>query len=274
MALTFEELAKRVARCIGIYETNRGGNDPKPRQSELDTVAGVHASMATIEQATMPYAVGALIKNETLRKQVIPELTLTELAAADECCKAVVKLLALVDSAVASGTTPSAFIKANGPAIADSSLGENDVETMFAAVALKKTLAKLRAAVAKKTMTLAKAIASIPAADRLGLGTPSLSSYIKTAKNWGESRAGWQRKAVNGMPNAIGARITTVSESASGTALAIPTTLARLKKVFGKTQIPATKAGLKPFIVKAAQLNNPNQAGYGTKVWGNYDRLY
>ena len=33
---------------------------PAPRESALDTVAGVHASMATIEQATMPYAITAL----------------------------------------------------------------------------------------------------------------------------------------------------------------------------------------------------------------------
>jgi hypothetical protein len=45
-----------AGRCIGIWETNRGGDAPNPRDSSLDTVAGVTASMATIGQATMPDA--------------------------------------------------------------------------------------------------------------------------------------------------------------------------------------------------------------------------
>ena len=59
LSVSPSDLITRIARCIGIYETNRGGDEPAPKESALDTVSGVHASMATIEQATMPYAVDA-----------------------------------------------------------------------------------------------------------------------------------------------------------------------------------------------------------------------
>ena len=51
-----------------MWETNRGGDAPNPQESSLDTVAGVKASMATIEQATMPYALDALRRHVSLRK--------------------------------------------------------------------------------------------------------------------------------------------------------------------------------------------------------------
>jgi hypothetical protein len=66
------ELTSRIARCIGIRETNRGKNDPAPKESSLDTVSGVRASMATIEQATMPYAIDAIRTHTKLRGLVDP----------------------------------------------------------------------------------------------------------------------------------------------------------------------------------------------------------
>src|SRR5438309_1890186 len=45
-----DELAAQIANSIGVWETNRGKNVPVPKESKLETVAGVHASMATIEQ--------------------------------------------------------------------------------------------------------------------------------------------------------------------------------------------------------------------------------
>src|ERR1041384_883256 len=41
---TAEELTSRISNCIGIWETNRGGDAPNPQESSLDTVAGVKAS--------------------------------------------------------------------------------------------------------------------------------------------------------------------------------------------------------------------------------------
>ena len=71
-----------------------------PKESSLDTVAGVHASMATIEQATMPYAISAFLRWPVLRNEARPILSVTEISAANDCSKAVAALLERVDEAV------------------------------------------------------------------------------------------------------------------------------------------------------------------------------
>ncbi len=274
MALSRDELTRRIVRCIGIWETNRGGDDPEPKESALDTVAGIHASMATIEQATMPYAVGAILDHAALRSLATPALTVAELNDAKARCAAVVSLLQSVSAAAAAGTTPAAFIAAKAALISSTGLSHDDVTTMFKAVKLKKTVDALNTKVTNGSLTVQQAIATIAAAERLGLGPPSLSSYIKKPRNWGENRAGWQRKAVNAMAGSIGARIKTVCESSLGTALAFPVNKARLIARLAGATIPGTKAALKPIVKAVAQKNNPNEANYGTNVWENYDRLF
>src|SRR6476620_11187405 len=88
-----ETLTERIANCVGVWETNRGGDAPNPTESSLDTVAGVKASMATVEQATMPYALDALRKYESLRKLASPELTKKEVNDAIDRVNAVKTLL-------------------------------------------------------------------------------------------------------------------------------------------------------------------------------------
>lgn len=295
-AVSADELTSRIARCIGIWETNRGKDDPAPRESALDTVAGVHASMATIEQATMPYAITALKTHSELRDKASPPLTMKELNDAEARCTAVVTLLASVASASAQAQKPDDFIKANAAAILATGLSDSDVKTMFGAVTLKSTLdtahtdveaagttAKAEAAKEKKTpkeqatksknakdKAMKDAIGAIPAADRLGLGESSLKAYINKPKNWGENRAGWQRKAVAAMPGSVGTRIEAVAVSESGTALAIPTIKSRVDTELAKKPVPSTEE-----IVKVvAQKNNPNETGYGKHVWETYERLY
>jgi hypothetical protein len=198
-----DELTRRIARCIGIWETNRGGDQPAPRESALDTVAGVAASMATIEQATMSYAITALRGNAALRALADPPLTMAELNAANARAVAVTTLLGLVNTAAAAGTTPDDFIAANAAAITATGLPEADVRTMFRAVTLRGTLdaaltamntaqedavaaaaaagqtpAQQRAAgTAARNQARTDAIAAIPQADRLGLGVGSLSVH-------------------------------------------------------------------------------------------------
>lgn len=291
-----DELTTRIARCIGIWETNRGKDNPAPKESSLDTVAGVHASLATIEQATLPYIIAALKRHEELRNKAEPPLTLSQLDEAEARCKAVVSLLASVDRASEGGTSPDDFIENNNAAIVASGLSNDDVRTMFSAVTLKGTLATVRtgaeaagtaakdeAAKAHKTSNQQKAaenaatqkafkegIEAIPAADRLGLGVGSLKSYAKKPKNWGENRAGWQRKAVASMPNNIGDRIEAVAVSEKGTALAIPVMRARVDTELSKDPVPS----LENIVKRVAQRNNPGEASYGTHVWETYDRLY
>lgn len=290
------ELTTRIARCIGIWETNRGKDNPAPKESSLDTVAGVHASMATIEQATMPYAITALKKHKELRNKAVPPLTMKELNAVEARCKAVVTLLKSVDRASSKGDTPDDFIKNNTAPILATGLSNDDIKQMFKAVSLKSTLdkartdaetegkaAKLEAAKNKKNTkqqaaaertskqkSLKKSIKAIPAADRLGLGEGSLKAYARKPHSWGENRAGWQRKAVSLMPDNVGSRIEKVATSDNGTALATPVIKDRVDTQLAKTPVPS----LEEIVKTVAQRNNPGEKGYGEHVWKIYKRLY
>ena len=122
-----------------MWETNRGGDAPNPTESKLDTVAGVKASMATIEQATEPYALDALRRNAALRKKAQPELTVKEISDAITRVQAVVTLLDAVKAASDAGTTPDDFIKAQQGTITPTGLSDDNVRTMFSAVTLKQT---------------------------------------------------------------------------------------------------------------------------------------
>lgn len=271
-----DELTTRLARCIGIWETNRGKDEPAPKESSLDTVAGLHASMATIEQATMPYAITALKGHQSLRDKATPPLTMAELNTAEARCTAVVTLLSAVATASAAGTTPDDYIKDNSAAITATGLSNDDVKTMFSAVTLKSTIDAAHTRVeaeqtdaAKKTKLDAETTA-IPEADRLGLGAGSVKAYIRNPKNWGENRAAWQRKAVDAMPDDVGTRIEQVSVSDNGAALATPVIKSRVNVQLAKTPVPSEE----DIVKTVAQQNNPNETDYGKHVWETYDRLY
>jgi hypothetical protein len=290
--LSAEELTTRIVRCIGVWETNRGGDQPAPRESALDTVAGVHASMATVEQATMPYAITVLRRHKSLRDQAQPPLTLKELNAADARVAEVPKLLAAVAAATAG---PEAFIAAHGAAIAATGLADDDVRTMFRAEALRETLAAARTArdaagraaaaqavaanrkakeqaeaKAAEKRSVVASIAAIPEADRLGLSAGSLTAYLNRASIWGENRAGWQLRAVQAMPGDVAARIEAVATSDRGQALTTPAVRGRVDTELSQDPKPGTEQ-----VVRAvAQRNNPNETDYGRHVWVTYQRLY
>jgi len=291
-----DELTARIGRCIGIWETNRGKDNPDPKESILDTVAGVHASMATIEQATMPYAITALKKHKSLRDKATPPLTMAELNNAEARCNAVSILLKSVTQSSKKGETPDDFIKDKTSAVTATGLSNDDVKTMFSAVELRTTLdtaltdantagktakeetqkakksAKQQSAAEKaaKQKSVNDSIDAIPAEKRLGIGKSSLRAYINKPKNWGENRAGWQRKAVSLMPNNLGNRIESVAVSDNGTALAIPVVGSRVTAELAKTPVPS----LENIVKTVAQKNNPGEANYGIHVWETYHRLY
>src|SRR4051794_14736398 len=135
-----ETLTERIANCVGIWETNRGGDAPNPTESSLDTVAGVKASMATVEQATMPYALDAFKRNASLRKLAQPELTVKEIDDAIARSTAVKTLLDAVKTAADAGTSADDFIKAQQAQTTPTGLSDADVKTMFSAVDLKNTI--------------------------------------------------------------------------------------------------------------------------------------
>ena len=244
----------------------------------------------------MQYAITALKGHKELRDKASPPLTLKELNDAETRCTAVVTLLSSVGNASAKGEKPDDYIKNNAATIAATGLSNDDVKTMFSAVTLKSTLnaarttaeaegkaARDQAAKEKKTSkqqaadeeeakqkAVKKAIDAIPTTDRLGLGEGSLKAYTNKPANWGENRAGWQRKAVGLMAGKVGERIEAVAVSDKGTALATPVIKSRVDAEFAKKPVPSEEE-----IVRAvAEKNNPGEANYGQHVWETYDRLY
>lgn len=266
---TAEELTSRISNCIGVWETNRGGDAPNPRESALDTVAGVKASMATIEQATMPYALDALRRHVSLRNLAEPPLTREEIDAAILRVQAVPTLLTAINTAANAGTTPDDFIRDQQARITPTGLTDENVRTMFSAVELKQTIDAKHGELSK-TKTPRQAAEEIPEGDRLGLGVGSLSSYIRTPRNWGENRAAWQRVAVNLMSGNVGTRVNAVATSSGGTALAGPVVRARVDAQLAQTPQPTEQQ----LVERVAQANNPNETNYGANVWATYQRLY
>jgi hypothetical protein len=263
-------LTTRLAQAIGVWETNRGGNAPNPTESRLDTVAGVRASMATIEQATMPYALDALRRSPALRGRANPPLTPAEIRAARERTDAVATLLRRVDAAARAGTTPDRFIETNGERIAATGLSDENVRTMFAATGLRATIGAANARVRAGQSTAAAEARAIPEGDRVGLGTASLRTYIARPATWGENRAAWQRLAVQQMPNEVARRIEEVSEADGGTALAMPVIRGRVDAQLTRTPPPTEEA----LVRTVGEQNNPREAGYGANVWATYRRLF
>ncbi len=264
------ELTTRIARCIGIWETNRGKDNPTPKESSLDTVCGVRASMASIEQATMPYAVDALKRFTDLRAKANPPLTQKEINDAEACCGAVKNLLDLVGKAVANGIPPSQFVEQRSAEIARTNLSEDDVAIMFRAVALRQRIDAAHTVVKASPDRLDAQIAGIAAAERLGLGNASLRTYIKRPEFWGENRAAWQRKAVNAMAGDVGARIRMIAESDNGTAFAMPVIASRIEKELQKNPAPS----LERLVIAVGKQNNPGEPSYGENIWATYKRLF
>jgi hypothetical protein len=268
---TAEVLTDRIANCIGVWETNRGGDAPNPTESALDTVAGVKASMATIEQATMPYALDALKRNASLRKLASPELTKEEINDAIARVTAVKTLLAAVKTAADAGTSADDFIKAQQGTITPTGLSDENVKTMFSAVDLKNTIDTKHGELGGKDKKTAKqAAGEIPEADRMGLGTGSLTSYIRDPKKWGENRAAWQRLAVQQMPGDVAGRINAVATSSGGTALAGPVIRARVDAELAKDPKPTEEQ----VVTRVGARNNAGETGYGGNIWATYKRLY
>src|SRR5205085_5778660 len=113
-------------------------------------------------------------------------------------------------------------------------------------------------------------LAAIAEADRLGLGEDSLHTYLTRPDTWGDNRAGWQRKAVQAMPDNVGGRIEAVAVSDHGTALAIPVIRSRVDAELAKVPAPT----IEDTVRTVAQRNNPHETDYGTHVWQTYQRLY
>lgn len=272
---TAEELTARIVRCIGVWETARGRDEPRPRESDLRTVAGVRASMKSIVQTTMPNAMTTLRAHPELWPKASPPLTQPEINAAEARCRAVTSLLDAVATAAGADTKSEDFIKAQSAAISATGLSNDDVKTMFSAVELKSTVDAARQRVSEESGNAAREkkikeeAAAIPADKRMGLPTWSLTSYIRS-EIWAEHKAAWQRKAVAAMANDVGKRIEDVVVFEHAVPFATIQKRPLVDTELAKTPVPSEEN-----IVKTvAQKNNPREVGYANGVWATYQRLY
>jgi hypothetical protein len=218
----------------------------------------------------MPYALDAFRNYAWLRNRANPPLTRAEIAAAVERVRAVESLLGAVDAAVRAGTAQEDFVEAERALIDTTGLGEDHVRTMFAAVGLRARVREGHARVQAGQSTLDEEARAIPEEDRLGIGVGSLTSYIRTPRNWGENRAAWQRLAVQLMPNDVARRIEEVSEAGGGTALAVPVIRGRVEAVLRRTPAPTEE----DVVRTVGAMNNPREEGYGDNIWATYRRLF
>ncbi len=263
-------LTNRLAQSIGVWETNRGGDEPNPTESRLRTVSGIRASMATIEQATMPYAIDALRQHAALRARAEPPLTMAELNAAAGRTNAVRTLMDQVQAAANAGTAADDWIDANDAVIAPTGLDAAHVRTMFEAVDLRATIGAAHTRVAAGNSTAAAEAAAVPAEDRLGLNEASLRTYIRNTRTWGENRAAWQRLAVQRMADDVGQRIEAVAVADDGTALAAPVIHGRVDAQLAQDPQPTEEQ----LVRTVGGMNNPGEANYGANVWATYQRLF
>jgi hypothetical protein len=284
------ELTRRIAQAVGVWETNRGGTVPRPRESGLQTVPGIPASMATIEQATMPYLVNALRQHAELRDLATPPLTPQEITAAQQRINAVNALLDSVGAAAGAGTTPEAFLQANAAQITAAGMTEDSVRAMFRAAGLRATVTaahgRVEQAVAAATAanpairpdqinairqrSAGQEAAAIPEDSRLGIGAGSLATYIARPNTWGENRAAWERLAVQRMPNDVGTRIESVAHGQQGTAVAASVIRGRVDAQLARTPPPTEEQ----LVMAVATQNNPGEPNYGANVWHTYQRLF
>ena len=280
-------LSRDIVKAIGVYETNRGGDVPIVRESELSTVAGIKASMAAVIQTTMVTGLTALRNSLTLRASTSNEpyhqypLYASDIRVADERVTAVNNILVAVDAAASGGVLPDAFIPLFGAQIPGAGLTADNVRTMFAAVSLRQKIFAAADRVARNATTIRQEIDAIPVNERLGLPDDSLSGYIKNKKIWGEHQAAWQRLAVRNLPNNLGLRIEAAITAGSGYSMAYDIYLNRTAQVFARAgcglpgRICPESAGLQErnVVVQVAQTNNPDETGYGEKVLAIYCRI-
>lgn len=212
-----EVITQQLLEAIRVRE-----NRPNQlTESELTTVAGIPASMATFEQATIGYTLDALRDYSAFRGFGTgdPNDTLTawplymsDINQGYQRVNATRDLLTAVNNAVAAGLyTPEEFIGHNTSLFVSTGLSVEDVRTMYRAVPLRAQVADAHARVVAASsnenvqVQLAdQEVAQIPVADRLGIRAVDLRRYIVEGNIWAENNRAWERKAVRTLPNNLG----------------------------------------------------------------------
>jgi hypothetical protein len=282
-----------LVRAIGVYETNRASDllIVKPRQSDLRTVAGVRANLATYEQATIPYVIDALLGDPALRRNTDADDPLrhepiepAELRRARARVQNVDKLVDAVYAAykanpVTSGAPVETFIAANAGLIASTGLSQANVRTMFASAELRATVFAAIDRIEARTSTIQAELAKIPVDKRLGLPDGSLRGYLKRKTNWGEHKAAWKRLAVQRFPDSLGQRIEAFGNPDDPLALASSVVLKRVLSALNGVRCASSTALCdqlteREIIIKVATRNNPKEKGYAQGVLKIYCKFF
>lgn len=258
-----ERLSRGIALAIGIHETNPGGDAPNVRESELDTVAGVPASMATWEQLTMPRAITEFTRHAELRQLASPPIERSELSKANKAVNAVQDLL--TGAAKWKGTAAE-FATANEKEIARTGL---TAERYLAVAELKREVARARADRKKEGLSFKEAAESIPEDKRLGIGVSDLAHYIKVEADWTENVYALMRLAIETKHPELDRRIEEVAEAGDGSTVLDVWVSAAVAKQLAKSPKQSDEA----IAEKVAQMNNKNSKGYGAKVLKEFKKL-
>jgi hypothetical protein len=288
------EIGANLIDAIGVVETNPNGLIPIPRESDLQTVVGIPASLATVHQTIVANALTAFRNSEALRNNVDQNrafqairLSRKEIRTADDRVDALERLLSTVDKSTPALTAEQVnqFIAAHSKLTVAAGVSFDNVRTMFAAASLKRTIDAAHARVKSKLRTPAERaaldaeVALIPPANRVGLTEGTLRNYIRTPGNWGETAAAWARLAVRNLPNNLGKRIEAFETANDGYSIASVNITKWLNETYvaaGCTQ-PGAQCGSRlterDVVLRVADRQNDG-SGYKEKLLAVYCRLY
>ena len=194
--------------------------------------------MATVEQATMPYALDAL-RNASLRKLAQPELTRRRSTTRSPARPRSRRCSTRSRRPPTRARPPTTSSRPSRRTITPTGLSDATSRRCSAPSSSRRRSTPSTASSAARTRRPpSRPPERSPRRTGSGSAPGSLTSYIRDPKKWGENRAAWQRKAVQAMPGDVGARINTVSTSSGGTALAGPVIRARVDAELAKKPKP------------------------------------
>ena len=267
---------QKISRSIAIWETNRGGNTPLARQSSLDTVCGVKASVRSVGQYILIAIASNARRFTSLRSLANPNVTGREILNAEAQIRSLNTLLRNVNTAFDNRINVSNFITSNQQRIASLSLTRAHINLMFAGARLERIIRGYSDQVDRSSRARTRATArefaqQIREEHRLGMGVGSLTSYIRNPRNWGENRAAWHRLMLSLQPNRIGQRLEEIGEHNNGLSLLEADVQHQMQRI-QSTNPSITTENL---VKSIARNHNPNAgAAYSNGVWSTYSRLY
>lgn len=254
-------------------------------ESELDTVAGIPASMATVEQATIGYVLDAVRDHSNLRSYgdpTNPALQLpiyqTDIDRGYAKIQATRDLLDAVAAAARAGElNVEEFIGHNINLFLAVGLPVEDVRTMYRAVPLRDRVLAAAARVDSGASTADQEVAQIAVDDRLGVSAADLRRYIQEPTFWLEHRRAWERKAMRTLPNNFGYRLEAIAVAGQGRAMADQVYRARVHRAMA--ELRCTGEGrfcydvTEDLVVLLAAATNNAGTNYGPEVLTIYCRI-